>query len=106
MASAEQTVGPYWVDYNGVDIRICGRFGKGLFRYGKDQEALADAHVKRLQRAYTKREKTIRDAAPELFEALQDLVARCDGEEGVRPDGSNIDTLRAHMALSRALGEG
>lgn len=32
-------------------------------------------------------------------EALTDLVTRCDGKEGVRPDGSNIDTLRAHMAI-------
>lgn len=31
--------------------------------------------------------------------ALVDLVRRCDGSEGVRADGSNIDTLRAHAAL-------
>jgi hypothetical protein len=31
--------------------------------------------------------------------ALADLVRRCDGPEGVRADGSNIDTLAAHAAL-------
>lgn len=36
-----------------------------------------------------------------LLTALQDLVARCDGDEGVRADGSNIDTLAAHAALMR-----
>lgn len=34
-----------------------------------------------------------------LRTALRDLVTRCDGDEGVRPDGSNIDTYRAHAAL-------
>lgn len=34
-----------------------------------------------------------------LVEALEDLVKRCDGEEGVRADGSNIDTAWAHSVL-------
>lgn len=34
-----------------------------------------------------------------LREALEDLVSRCDGAEGVRADGSNIQTMRAHAAL-------
>lgn len=44
-------------------------------------------------------------AAPDLLAALTDLVARCDGEEGVRPDGSNINTCAAHAALEAATGE-
>jgi hypothetical protein len=40
-------------------------------------------------------------AAPELLDALRDLTARCDGEEGVRADGSNIQTMRAHALLAR-----
>lgn len=36
-----------------------------------------------------------------LVKALADLVTRCDGEDGVRPDGSNIDTLAAHAVLSK-----
>lgn len=40
--------------------------------------------------------------ADRLWAALLHLVRRCDGEEGVRPDGSNIDTLAAHAALSAA----
>lgn len=32
-------------------------------------------------------------------DALDRLVTRCDGAEGVRADGSNIDTLEAHAAL-------
>ena len=35
-----------------------------------------------------------------LRAALEDLVRRCDGESGVRADGSNIDTLKAHAALA------
>ena len=35
----------------------------------------------------------------DLWDALRDLVDRCDGPEGVRADGTNIDTLRAHAAL-------
>ena len=34
-----------------------------------------------------------------LYKALSDLVTRCDGAEGVRADGSNIDTCAAHAAL-------
>ena len=37
--------------------------------------------------------------AQEQNHALSALVARCDGEQGVRADGSNIDTLHAHAAL-------
>jgi hypothetical protein len=38
----------------------------------------------------------------ELRAALAELTARCDGEEGVRADGSNIQTMRAHAALYAA----
>jgi len=38
----------------------------------------------------------------ELFAALKELVDRCDGPEGVRADGSNIQTMRAHAALEAA----
>lgn len=44
-----------------------------------------------------------------LLDALRDLVARCDGAEGVRADGSNIQTMQAHSVLTRlsnAFGEG
>jgi hypothetical protein len=40
-------------------------------------------------------------AALELFAALKALVLRCDGPEGVRADGSNIDTQAAHALLER-----
>lgn len=39
-------------------------------------------------------------AAPELLEALRELVERCDGDEGVRADGSNIQTMRAHAVIA------
>ena len=45
-------------------------------------------------------------AAPELLDALRELVARCDGEEGVRADGSNIQTMRAHAVLATIDGDG
>ena len=43
-------------------------------------------------------------AAPDLLAALRGLVLRCDGTEGVRADGSNIDTQAAHAALDAATG--
>lgn len=45
------------------------------------------------------------EALPLVIDALIELVKRCDGSEGVRADGSNIDTLAAHMALAKAKGE-
>ena len=35
----------------------------------------------------------------DLVAALRTLVNRCDGAEGVRADGSNIDTAAAHAVL-------
>lgn len=43
-------------------------------------------------------------AAPGLLAELVALVVRCDGAEGVRADGSNIDTSAAHAAIYKALG--
>jgi hypothetical protein len=37
----------------------------------------------------------------ELVDALRELVARCDGEEGVRADGSNIQTMHANALLAK-----
>jgi hypothetical protein len=37
----------------------------------------------------------------EILAALSDLVARCDGAEGVRADGSNIQTMAAHAVLEK-----
>ena len=39
------------------------------------------------------------NAHDDLVAALRDLTLRCDGEQGVRADGTNIDTLRAHAIL-------
>ena len=40
--------------------------------------------------------------AEKLAAALKALVIRCDGAEGVQPDGSNMDTFAAHQALKDA----
>jgi hypothetical protein len=44
-------------------------------------------------------------AAPEVLGALRELTARCDGDEGVRADGSNIQTMRAHAAIAKVEGD-
>ena len=44
------------------------------------------------------------NAYPRLVAALRELMLRCDGEEGVRADGSNIQTMAA-SALLNELGE-
>lgn len=43
-------------------------------------------------------------AAPQLLAELRRLVERCDGEEGVRADGSNIDTRAARALLEKLEG--
>ena len=43
----------------------------------------------------------LRDQNRELTAALEELVRRCDGDEGVRADGSNIQTMRAHAILAK-----
>lgn len=35
------------------------------------------------------------------IQALEELADRCDGDEGVRADGSNIQTIAARACLSR-----
>lgn len=52
-----------------------------------------------------KHDRALIAAAPELLAALKELVARCDGEEGVGADGSNIQTIAAHAAIKKAEGE-
>jgi hypothetical protein len=46
-----------------------------------------------------------RNSLNELLAALRELVERCDGEEGVRADGSNIQTMAAHAAIEKAEGK-
>jgi hypothetical protein len=41
----------------------------------------------------------LREREATVRSALIELVTRCDGDAGVRADGSNIDTLAAHAAL-------
>jgi len=59
-----------------------------------------DAAYQASQRRYR-----LHAAAPDLLAALQELVARCDGEEGIRKDGSNIQTMQAHAAIAKAEGQ-
>lgn len=49
--------------------------------------------------AFMHRYAHLRDDAGMLKLALEELIARCDGEEGIRADGSNISTLDARMLL-------
>lgn len=48
------------------------------------------------------------NASADLLSVLNDLVRRCDGEEGMRSDSSNIDTQQAeiveHAVVHNALG--
>lgn len=46
------------------------------------------------------RATALREERDALRAALADLVARCDGDEGVRADGSNIQTMAAHAVLA------
>ena len=43
--------------------------------------------------------KRQREQIAKMREVLEDLTLRCDGAEGIRADGSNIQTIKAHAAL-------
>jgi hypothetical protein len=44
--------------------------------------------------------KTTSERLESALDALEELTLRCDGDEGVRPDGSNMETARAHAVLT------
>lgn len=56
-----------------------------------------------VQRFLTERDRAKHERR-DLYVALEALVTRCDGAEGVRADDSNIDTRSEHALLER-LGE-
>lgn len=64
-----------------------------------DIESTSTPHLERLANAY------LISASPDLLAALKELVIRCDGEEGVTEDGSNIQTIQAHAAIAKAEGK-
>lgn len=53
----------------------------------------------RLSQRQGKRIKELEAVNAELLAALKKLVERCDGSEGVREDGSNIETIHAHALI-------
>jgi hypothetical protein len=59
----------------------------------------AKQHVEELTAAWEKERG-------ELLESLADLVTRCDGPEGVRADGSNLQTMAAHAVLDEIEADG
>lgn len=81
-------------DYTKGEPRLVNRFSAAISPHlnqgGTMEEARANARLIK--------------AAPRLLEALKALVARCDGDEGVQADGSNMDTLAAHAVIAEAEG--
>jgi hypothetical protein len=80
----------------GRHCAVCGRYGGmgaafvlKLYGYAIPPGAMAYAHPNCLRRAQLLAQEA----------ALAELVNRCDGEAGVRADGSNIDTRWAHVVL-------
>jgi hypothetical protein len=59
-----------------------------------------DANGRTINHADDWRTAALICTAPLLLSTLRDLVERCDGSEGVRADGSNIQTMRAHNVLA------
>ncbi len=66
--------------------RITG--GEGFFPHGFEMTGFI-----------APKDALIMSSGMSLLTVLTELVERCDGEEGVRADGSNIDTRRAHYLL-------
>lgn len=76
-----------------------------LTKNGHDDCMIINALGGRVADVYTVRGGefivTACNAHDELVAALAELVERCDGNEGVRGDGSNIQTMRAHAILAK-----
>ena len=90
------TEGPHWITEEAcVDLYIRGRNNRILFRYPSAQRAIADAHLRKLQRVHTKEEKAIFSAARALFDALAP-VAECS-------DAMAKLTVAERNAVNRAL---
>ncbi len=103
--------GPYWIrtTTNGKH-QVCGRNGATVREYMPDQIALADADCRKLQAGYTKAERAIRDAAPELFEALENLAFHADvagvAEVSAMQRGLiAMSITRARAALAKAASQ-
>lgn len=109
MVSAGFTPGPYSLDTasNG-EIRVQGRHAKIIARYSRDQEAMAEVHCRRLQSGHVKAERLIRDAAPELYAAVEDALAFVEDAISWCTDselGPLIDRReRYSAALAKAIG--
>jgi hypothetical protein len=63
--------GPYWINYAGSEIRVCGRYGKIITRY--TDEGVARAHVERLQASLP--EPVVRAVSP--TQDVMRLLRRC-----------------------------
>lgn len=74
-----------------IDIRMESGETFSVHLFGERAENFAGLHAQKQERA-------------QLVAALRELMLRCDGDEGVRADGSNIQTMAA-SALLQKLGE-
>jgi hypothetical protein len=71
------TPGPYWLSQTDTEFLVCGAHGKVMFRYAPGQEALAIAHVKRLQKGradHAGRQAGNGDLTLELLAALKGML--------------------------------
>ena len=90
--------GPYWVRTNTNGTHdVCGRHSKVVRQYRAEQMAIADADCRRLQAKFSAADKQVRDAAPALFDALENLVIGIG--MGWDLDGL-VDTARAALAAA------
>ena len=89
---AKHTLGPWEMD---DELQVCAH---------NNFVALCAFHSYTAGRSWNEAyaNATLIAAAPTLARELAELVLRCDGNEGVREDGSNIDTRGAHAALRLA----
>lgn len=79
-------------------------FGSGYFYVESDIPGIGADKQMLIKIGKSEENAQLIASAPDLLKALKDLVARCDGEEGIQPDRSNMCTIEAHAAIKRAEG--
>lgn len=98
MSSLKATPGPWMIKQS---------FGADEFRVMREDRGVNSLRVVRLDRdkagGFSRADAHLIAAAPELYEALDDLIARCDANQ--RPGGGSMVPPSARAALAKARGE-
>lgn len=100
--------GPYWMHHTDGEHQIKGSNGKILFRYSRDQQAMADAHLRKLVLGDVANGKALRKAAPELLRELikaRDVINALYVGMAMSDEGRAVNLARFDAAIAKATGQ-